>query len=121
MPKELTCEKTAVSQVPVPEAVIWNRAWHSAAEFLQFPDRTFDTPSSYLEYAKHNSLKKQITPEAAEALAYLMSPSSPGRYLYQGLKESDLIYWYCNEIRRHFITNIQSILCTVCEDTMIMT
>lgn len=111
--------KATVSEAPEPEAIIWSRAWHSATEFLQFPDRTFDTPSSYLEYARLNSQKKQITSEIDEALTFLVSPSSRDRVLHQGLKEYDLISWYCNEIRRHFITNIQSILYTVCENALL--
>ena len=99
--------------VPEPEAVKWSRAWHSATEFLQLPDRTFDTPSNYLENARLDIQRKQITDETREALSLLLLPHVPG--LHEIPKEYDLMYWYCNEIWRHFITNVQPILCTVCE------
>ncbi|EEA28132.1 anaphase-promoting complex subunit ApcB, putative [Talaromyces marneffei ATCC 18224] len=104
--------KATVSEALEPEAIIWSRAWHSATEFLQFPDRVFDTPTSYLEYAESHQQLKDTTSEAKSALTFLLSSSSRDRVLHQGLKEYDLISWYCNEIRRHFVTNLEVMLCT---------
>lgn len=115
--EELTHQKTTIDEVPEPEAVKWSRAWHSATDLLQFPDRSFDNTSSYLEYAKFHSQKKQITIETRKALHFLLSPHLYGVVPHQAFKEYNLIHWYCNEIRRHFITNIKPILCTVCPGT----
>ncbi|EED23470.1 anaphase-promoting complex subunit ApcB, putative [Talaromyces stipitatus ATCC 10500] len=100
-----------------PEGVVWSRAWHSATEFLLLPDKSFDTPD-YIEYAESHHRSKQITSEADDALTNLLSPSFRDRVLHQGIKEYDLIHWYCNETRRHFITNLQTVLCTALKESI---
>lgn len=74
------------------------------------PDATFDTLSTFFAYAKNFPQSKEITPEIDQALTYLLSPSSRGRILRQGVKEYDLLDWYSNELRRHFVTNLRAVL-----------
>lgn len=103
--------KTTRFEAPEPEGIVWSRAWHSATEFLILPDRSYNTLSSFVDHAKSVSLQpKQITPETEKALTYLLSSSSRGRTLHQDIKECDLVYWYCNEIRRHFVRNLRTTL-----------
>jgi anaphase-promoting complex subunit 2 len=101
----------STEEEPEPEGIIWSRAWHAATEFLVLPDRTYDTLSSFVENATSLSLQpKQITSEIERSLSYLLSPSSHSGNLHQGIKEYDLVEWYCNELRRHFVTNLRAVL-----------
>ncbi|OKL55759.1 hypothetical protein UA08_09018 [Talaromyces atroroseus] len=89
---------------PEPEGIIWSRVWHSATEFLALPDWTYETLSSFVEHATSFSLQpKHITPEIERSLSHLLNQ-------HQQIKEYDLVDWYCNELRRHFITNLRAVL-----------
>lgn len=95
-----------------PEQVIWNRAWHTATSSLSFPDHGFQalTETALTE----NGSDERWLPsnlgsrEAQGAFTYLLSPSSQGRKLRVDSKQDDLLEWYGNEIRRHFLTNFRT-------------
>lgn len=92
-----------------PEQIIWDRAWHAATTFLSFPDRGFEVlTAGDPDGAQSTSrLDSSSVPsrEISDSLAYLLAPSSRGKALRAGLREHDLVEWYGNEMRRHFLTN----------------
>jgi anaphase-promoting complex subunit 2 len=95
-----------------PEQVVWNRAWHTATTFLSFPNHGFRalmetdlTDNGLLErWLPSNPVSR----ETRGALTYLLSSSSQGRSLRADSKKDDLLEWYGNEIRRHFLANFRS-------------
>ncbi|KAL1970140.1 hypothetical protein VTN77DRAFT_6545 [Rasamsonia byssochlamydoides] len=96
-----------------PEQITWDRAWHTATTFLSIPDRGFEvltTPGESDGAQSATPLDPSSLPsrEISDALVYLLAPSSRGRRLRAGLKEHDLVEWYGNEMRRHFLTNFRA-------------
>lgn len=96
-----------------PEQIIWDRAWHAATTFLSFPDRGFEVlttgdPDGAQSTTSRLDSSSLPSREISDSLAYLLAPSSRGRALRAGLKEHDLVEWYGNEMRRHFLTNFRA-------------
>ncbi|KAN0078936.1 hypothetical protein V8E54_005449 [Elaphomyces granulatus] len=95
-----------------PEQVNWDRAWHVATAFLSFSDIGF-AALSLLDDVDDNHLQdlwglSSPSQEAYDALNFLLAPNSPDRDLHSSLKEYDLVEWYCNEMRRHFLANFRT-------------
>jgi anaphase-promoting complex subunit 2 len=102
-----------------PEQITWDRAWHAATTLLSIPDRGFEVLKAPGEsHGAHSPsrLDPSSLPsrEISDSLAYLLSPSSRGKALRAGLKEHDLVEWYGNEMRRHFLTNFRASFVQVC-------
>lgn len=101
-----------------PEQVNWDRAWHVATAFLSFSDIGFaalslldDIDDSQLQELWGLSSPSQ---EASGALNFLLARNSPDRDPHSRLKEYDLIEWYSNEMRRHFLANFRVDILKVC-------
>lgn len=101
-----------------PEQVNWDRAWHVATAFLSFSDIGF-AALSLLDDVDDNHLQdlwglSSPSQEAYDALNFLLGPNSPDSDLHSSLKEYDLVEWYCNEMRRHFLANFRTDILKVC-------
>lgn len=91
---------------PYPEQVIWDRAWHTATAALSLPEEVIDLSGQALTdlcKARYSNLNGEIL----EAFRYVLSPSSAGRLSRQGKAESDLLEWYVNAVRQHFLTYVK--------------
>lgn len=107
------------SQGARPERAAWDRAWDAATSFLSIPDKGFAVleASDGMEKAKflkqwnrHGSPSKTTL----DALTYLLKSSSLKKVPQAQPEEHDLIEWYGNEMRRHFLVNFRSSLVQVC-------
>ncbi|KAL8763509.1 MAG: hypothetical protein Q9184_000721 [Pyrenodesmia sp. 2 TL-2023] len=91
------------------EQVQWERAWHTATEFLSLPNE--ELPPVYGESNRsrlHGKWWKKFTPDVSTALRYLLSPDSRGFILRKNEKQYDLLHWYFGEVGlRHFIQYVR--------------
>lgn len=103
---------TAASALNEPwlDQATWGRAWHVATEFLAVPDKGFEVLAGFegeqqvdeVEILEQWNRYDSLSKETADALAYVIRegfPSSP---------DQDLLEWYGNEVRRHFLRNFRS-------------
>ncbi|KAL9618880.1 MAG: hypothetical protein Q9160_006470 [Pyrenula sp. 1 TL-2023] len=89
-----------------PEQVIWDRSWHAATTYLTLPGDAVKLD----EHALQSLCKaRYLSPgsEVLDAIRYVLSPSSTGRQSRQGKVEYDLLEWYLNEVRQHFLTSVK--------------
>lgn len=96
-----------------------DRAWPAATAFLAVPDRGFAALYDAREMDENEALKawNRLSPplgETAEALAYLTASGQHAKTLRGVVTPWALVDWYCNEIRRHFLTNFRAGLREVC-------
>ncbi|OJJ47994.1 hypothetical protein ASPZODRAFT_15442 [Penicilliopsis zonata CBS 506.65] len=91
----------------------WDHAWQVATAFLVLPDAKLsylevcgevDQERFFKQWNRHDPPSKETT----EALAYLLGASSAGRQS-SGItfERPDLLEWYGNETRRHFLKNFR--------------
>ncbi|KAJ9323181.1 hypothetical protein DTO027B5_8561 [Paecilomyces variotii] len=93
----------------------WDRAWNAATAFLSVPDRGFASLEASDEMDETEFLKQwnrydPPSKQTSEALAYLLKTSPLRKGPQAGAEEHDLIEWYGNEIRRHFLVNFRGSL-----------
>ncbi|KAK2750597.1 hypothetical protein FQN57_002668 [Myotisia sp. PD_48] len=94
----------------------WDQAWHAATNYLAVPDEGFRTGG----YRDDDSLDDQLllrrwdqgepNPLVRDSLFYVGADVSPGKKKRTGRSECDLLRWYLEEIRRHFVTNFRDFL-----------
>lgn len=97
------------------ESASRDRAWHFATDFLRFADCSINELFALdHDSAELSSQQRRVASrETSQALAYLLSRSFRSTSQSQKWKEYDLIDWYGNEIRRHFLANFRASLVTV--------
>ncbi|CEJ61810.1 hypothetical protein PMG11_10327 [Penicillium brasilianum] len=92
---------------------IWNRAWSAATAFLAVPNQGFAPIFDARQTDGSEALKgwNRLSPpskETAEALSYLAATIQQGNTGYGVTGSKNLIDWYGDEIRRHFLVNLRS-------------
>jgi anaphase-promoting complex subunit 2 len=97
----------------------WDQAWSAATTFLAVPNQGFAPIYDARESDGSEALKdwNRLSPpskETAEALSYLTASAQRGSTAYEATSSKNLIDWYGDEIRRHFLANIRSGLYEVC-------
>lgn len=97
------------------EQVIWNRAWHIATSFLKLPEEQITYVQANLD---ENQLRghwmKDCNADVSRAVSHLLSSSSKGHAsfaLHQ--QDGDLVAWYTNEVRRHFLAYVRPVVTQV--------
>lgn len=100
-------------QEPPADREAWDSAWSAATAFLSVPDLGFAPIYEFRETDGGEALKQwnRLSPpskETGEALTYLTAVARHTN------TPKDLFGWYTDEIRRHFLTNLQSGLYAVC-------
>ncbi|KAJ5102686.1 hypothetical protein N7532_003215 [Penicillium argentinense] len=84
----------------------WNRAWAAATAYLSIPDRGFEDS----EIVKRRERENTIPPpsrDTVEAFSYLLAAAKHTNAAQGGTASRDLCDWYSEEMRRHFLTNLQ--------------
>ena len=81
------------------EGILWERAWHHATTFLSLPSRpiTLEEVSQSKEVIRSRWLK-ECSPSTADAVALVLAQRPSGIQ-----PEDDLLSWYTQEVRRHYI------------------
>lgn len=96
------------------EHIKWNRAWHIATSFLKLPEEQITYVHANLD---ENQLRghwmKEGNTEVSRAVSYLFS--SPGTHHQDG----DLVAWYTNDVRRHFLAYVRPVVTQVRASTTI--
>lgn len=105
-------------QEPLADREAWDQAWSVATAFLSVPNGGFAPIYESRETDGSKALKDwdRLSPpskETGEALAYLTAAAQNSRSSAGAIKPKDLISWYGDEIRRHFLTNLRGGLCEV--------
>ncbi|KAA8644201.1 hypothetical protein EYZ11_004675 [Aspergillus tanneri] len=97
---------TLTTNDPWPDQDTWDRAWHAATTFLMIPDNGFILGKrlSEIEFLRLSNRHKAPSKEVADALVYL---TGEGREARADGEEHNIIDWYGNEIRRHFLKNFR--------------
>lgn len=98
------------------EQVKWNRAWHIATSFLKLPEEQvpFD-PANLDESQPKGRWTKRPDAGVSQAVSYLLSASSKDHASSVGHeRDGDLVAWYTNEVRRHFLTFVRPTVTEVC-------
>lgn len=95
----------------IPEQVIWDRHWHTATTFLTFPDKALVAGEDVEDLKLLRSRLSKPRCEVSEALVYLASKQP--KALNSSDPEQDLLAWYTNEVRRHFLAFVRPMLLEV--------
>ena len=97
------------------EQVKWDRAWHIATSFLKLPEEQITYIQANLDERQlRGHWMKECNAEVSRALAYLLSPTLTG-HASVGLdhQDGDLVAWYTNEVRRHFLAYVRPVVTQV--------
>jgi anaphase-promoting complex subunit 2 len=91
----------------VAEHIRWNRAWHTATSFLSLPGEpiTFQTLNLGPTILQA-TWSKQPLPDAHEAIKYLLFTSKQSSS-DDSPNGDDLVGWYINEVRMHFLAFVR--------------
>ncbi|KAI9874176.1 MAG: hypothetical protein M1830_010102 [Pleopsidium flavum] len=94
------------------EQVRWNRAWHTATTFLKLPEEQITSNLANLEESQlRGHWMKQYGADVLEAVSYLLSSTSQEHSAFTGnQQDGDLVAWYTNEVRRHFLTYVRPVV-----------
>ncbi len=95
------------------EQVKWNRAWHTATSFLKLPEEQITFVQANLDESQlRGHWMREYGSEAFAAVSYLLtSRGHSSNATYQ--QDGDLIEWYTNEVRRHFLTFVRPVVTQV--------
>ena len=95
-----------------PEAVVRDRAWHTATASLSLPQRDFLTLKDQKELTEFATRYAKLSPDAKEAISYVISSYATDRDQTEaelGERES-IVDWYTNHVRNHFLTSSKASL-----------
>jgi len=97
------------------EHVQWNRAWHIATSFLKLPEEQItDVQANLDENQLRGHWMKECNAEVSRAVSYLFSSSSSGHGSFAAHhQDGDLVAWYTNEVRRHFLAYVRPVVTQV--------
>jgi len=112
---QISAEPTSPSDSAA-EQIKWNRAWHTATTFLRLPEQQITSNQANLDESQlRGHWMKQYSADVLEAVSYLLSSTSRGYPLFtENQQDGDLVAWYTNEVRRHFLAYVRPILIQVC-------
>ena len=85
-----------------PEALRWDRAWHTATTFLSLPRETVSPEQALRKGFDERRWIKEPSPETRNAIAYVLSHEwdAPGAQVKA--ERSSLLEWYLLEVSTHF-------------------
>lgn len=97
------------------EHVQWIRAWHIATSFLKLPEEQItDVQANLDENQLRGHWMKECNVEVARAVSYLFSSSQRGDGSFAAHhQDGDLVAWYTNEVRRHFLAYVRPVVTQV--------
>lgn len=86
-----------------PEAIIWDRAWHSATSFLALPGRDFVTQMQQEELNAFTAHYNEEPKNAIEAIRYVTSRQHAEQAGEQQTERESIVKWYTDQVRGHFL------------------
>lgn len=95
--------------------VKWNRAWHIATSFLKLPEEQITYLQANLDESQlRGHWMKDYSADVSRAVSYLLLSTSRGHGSF-GLhpQDGDLMAWYTNEVRRHFLSYVRPVVTQV--------
>ena len=99
----------------VAEQVKWNRAWHIATSFLKLPEEQITYVQANLDESQlRGHWMKDCDAEVFRAVSYLLLSGSKGQASFAlHHQDGDLVAWYTNEVRRHFLNYVRPVVIQV--------
>lgn len=97
------------------EQVTWNRAWHIATSFLKLPEEQITYIQANLDESQlRGQWMKECSADVSRAVSYILTSSSRGHTSFAlHHQDGDLVAWYTNEVRRHFLAYVRPVVSQV--------
>ena len=96
-----------------PEQVIWDRAWHAATSFLALPERDFVEQRDRRDLDAFAARYNKVPRDAIESIRYVILKHQEERAREQKTEHENLVEWYTNHVRGHFLAHSKAPLLRV--------
>ena len=93
------------------ERIAWSRAWHTATSLLSLP--RIPVHPGPIDNGYRPILDRSISSVEAEALEHVLSSNTRGQDASLESEGQDLVEWFTNEVRLHYLSCVKPQLVSV--------